>query len=109
MFGMSSEEFWEGEPQLYWAYRTFYIKKIEQEQKIETENMKRMAWLNGNMASVAVSIALANTLSKGQKTEFPTYTEVFGKEEKKAKKEKVYTKKEIDKKVSDEFNSWARY
>jgi len=74
MFGMSSTDFWEGDPQLYWAYRTFYLKQKE----IEAEQNKYNAWLNGNMQCMAVSISLANAFGKGEKTYFPNYEELFG-------------------------------
>ena len=50
MFGMSSTDFWEGDPQLYWAYRTFYLKQKE----MEAEQTKYNAWLLGNMQCMAV-------------------------------------------------------
>ena len=73
MFGMSSTDFWEGDPQLYWAYRTFYLKRKE----IEAEEMKYNAWLIGNMQSIATSISLANAFGKGEKQNFPNYDDIF--------------------------------
>ena len=64
MFGMSSEQFWDDDPQLYWAYRTFYLKKIEQEQKEKLEFAKYDAWLKGYTICVAHSIALNNSFGK---------------------------------------------
>lgn len=107
MFGMSSKEFWEDDPKLYWAYRTFYLKTIEAEQKEKYEMMKYSAWLNGNMTSMAVSVALNNAFTKNPK-EFPSYEEAFGELEKESKKEPL-TKKEANLMVQEEFNTWARY
>lgn len=104
MFGMSSEQFWDDDPQLYWAYRTFYLKKIEQEQKEKLEFAKYDAWLKGNTICVAHSIALKNTFGK-QAQEFPSYKEMF--KDKKITNKKL-TKQEVDKRVHEEFNAWAR-
>ena len=71
---MSSRDFWEGDPQLYWAYRTFYLKQKE----IEVEELKYNAWLQGNMQSMATSISLANAFGKGEKVNFPQYEELYG-------------------------------
>ena len=40
---MSSKEFWEDDPQLYWAYQTFYLKK----QEIEFAKDNQYMWLKG--------------------------------------------------------------
>lgn len=106
MFGMSSKEFWEDDPQLYWSYRTFYLKKMQQE--AETINYK--SWLNGSYSNLAVSIALNNAFSK-KKVEYP-------KEPYTSKKQKNKQKTKLEKKLQEtkdnnirqqlEFNYWAR-
>lgn len=103
MFGMSSEEFWEDDPMLYWAYRTFYFKKLEFEQQEKQQYMKYEAWLNGKMTYIAQSTALNNAFSK-QKREFPNYEQMF----KSIKEEEKKTKNEINIQVQEEFNAWAR-
>lgn len=113
MFGMSSIEFWEDEPQLYWAYRFSYLKKIEMEQKLEIEKMQRSCWLQGAMNKVAYEVALNNSFSK-KKIEYPSYEEMF--EKNKLKETKAY--KELEKQLENvddrdikqqiEFNYWAR-
>ena len=105
MYGMSRKEFWEDDPQLYWAYRTFYLKKQEIEQKEKMEYMKYNSWLEGNMNCMATSIALNNSFSKTKK-EYPKYDKVFEYEKTNNKK---LTKNEINIKVQEEFNAWARY
>lgn len=105
MFGMSSDEFWEQDPKLYWAYRTFYLKQKEIENTEKQEYIKYEAWLNGNITYIATSTALNNAFSK-QKRNFPTYNEMFAKTEKVEKKK---TKNEINKQVQEEFNAWARF
>lgn len=105
MFGMSSEDFWEQDPKLYWSFRTFYLKKKEDEQKENIEYLKYLSWLNGNMTYMAQSTALNNAFSK-TKREFPNYDKVFGEE--KREKQKKKTKNEINIQVQNEFNQWAR-
>lgn len=103
MFGMSSEDFWENDPQLYWAYRTFYLKKLEIEQKSKMEHIKYDSWLKGNLNYVAHSIALSNSFSKSKK-EFPEYDKVFENK----KEEKKLTKNEINIACQEQINAWAR-
>lgn len=103
MFGMPSKDFWEEDPQLYWAYRTFYLKKIEVEQKQQTEFMKYNVWLNGNANYMATSISLNNAFSKS-KREYPKFDDFFGKD-----KGNIKNKKEINHIVQEEYNSWARF
>lgn len=100
MFGMSSTDFWEGDPQLYWAYRTFYFKKIE----MEGDTMKYNAWLNGNTQSVGTYVAIAKGFGKGQQAEYPNYDEMFSDS---PKKEKL-SPQDAKQKIMDEYNYWAR-
>lgn len=104
MFGMSSDEFWEQDPKLYWAYRTFYLKQKEIERTEKMEYIKYENWLNGNITYMATTIALNNAFSK-QKRSFPSYDEMY----KNKKDEKQKTKDEINKQVQEEFNAWARF
>ena len=104
MFGMSSEDFWENDPQLYWAYRTFYLKKMEIEQNMTVERMKYDSWLKGNLNFVAQTTALSNAFSKSKK-DYPEYEKMF---EKKNKNEKKLTKNEINVACQEQINVWAR-
>lgn len=106
MFGMSSKEFWEDDPQLYWSYRTFFYKKLE----LDNEKTNFESWLNGSYVFLGVSIALHNAFSK-QKLEYPD--KPFNKK-KDLSKALSKTQKEIakikDKDVRNqmEYNYWAR-
>lgn len=112
MFGMSSTEFWEEEPQLYWAYRFSYEKKIEMQQKAEEEKMKFVCWLQGKTNELAFTVALNNALNK-RKIEYPDYNKLFTKQTNNSQ-----LKEDLEKKlegVTDknergviEFNHWAR-
>ena len=95
MFGMSSTDFCEVDPQLYWAYRTFYLKQKE----IEAETMKYNAWLEGNVQSIAISISLKNAFGKGETSNFPSYEEIF---------DSNPNKKEEKLSPEQEFIYWAR-
>ena len=100
MFGMSSEDFWENDPKLYWAYRTFYLKKKE----ADYEQMRYDAWLKGSMNYMAVGLSLNNAFNK-QKQNYPTYEEII--KDTKQRKENL-TKEEVDLIAQEEFNYWAR-
>lgn len=103
MFGMSSTEFWEDDPQLYWSYRTFYLKQRE----VEEFDRKYNSWLLGSINHLSTSLAINNNFSK-QKQKYPTYEELFENKEINSE-DKPLTKKDIDKKIQNEFNAWARY
>ncbi len=59
-YGMSVKEFWEEDPDLFWAYRFSYIEGLKMQR--EQENAK--AWLQGAYIYEAVSVALSNAFSK---------------------------------------------
>lgn len=102
MFGMSSEEFWEYDPQLYWAYRTFYLKKIEQERERDNQYM----WLQGMYIYDAFSTALNNAFSTQSKDYAKKPYSLNGEENKIDGIE--LTKEEQEQRVSDLNNSWSR-
>ena len=102
MFGMSSEDFWENDPQLYWAYRTFYLKKIEQEQQQKIEYLKYETWLKGSINLMATTLAIHNSFGKDDKITYPTYDELFNNDN---KEEKI----DVNICVQQEYNAWARY
>ena len=102
MFGMSSYDFWENDPQLYWAYRTFYLKQKE----VEREEMKYESWLKGSIDFMATSMAIQNSFGKAN-NKYPSYDELFNGGEETTTKKK--TKKDIDIEVQEENIAWARY
>ena len=63
---MSANEFWEGNPDLFWAYRFSYYTKMKSEQ----ENMNFQAWLQGAYIHEAVSVAIANNFGKGKRASY---------------------------------------
>ena len=75
-YGMSIKDFWEEDPELFWAYRFSYINKIKRESEINNYN----AWLQGLYFFEGVSIALANSFGKSN-LKYPS--EPYGYEEKK--------------------------
>lgn len=73
---MSIKDFWEGDPELFWAYRFSYINKLKRESEMNNYN----AWLQGMYFFEGVSIALANGFGKANLK----YPEVpYGTEDKK--------------------------
>ena len=103
MFGMSDKEFWEDDPQLYWAYQTFYLKSKEVE--IEQENYN--AWLQGIYVLSALNQSLSGVFGKkGQKKDI--YPKVpFDFNQIKNEKQNL-TKEEKETKYVNDFNAWAR-
>lgn len=81
---MPLNEFWNEEPNLFWAYRfCFYQKKVQERDEI---NFK--AWLHGAYVYEAVSVALNNSFSKS-KLEYSSEPRGYEKpEDDKNKKEK---------------------
>lgn len=64
-YGMSVKEFWEDDPDLFWAYRFSYFERVRAEQEMFNNN----AWLQGAYFYEAVSVALCNAFSK-QKVQY---------------------------------------
>ena len=57
---MSTKEFWEDEPDLFWAYRFSYINR----QKENYEIFNNQACLQGAYFYEAISVALSNAFNK---------------------------------------------
>lgn len=64
-YGMSVKEFWEDNPDLFWAYRFSYFNRVKNEQEIFNYN----AWLQGGYICEAVQVAINNCFNK-QKIEY---------------------------------------
>lgn len=65
-YGMSVKEFWEDNPDLFWAYRFSYYTRMKDEQ----DNMNFKLWLQGAYFHEAVAVALANSFGKGKKISY---------------------------------------
>lgn len=91
-YGMSVKEFWEDDPNLFWAYRFSYFTKLRAEQEIFNNN----AWLQGAYFHEAVTVALCNAFSK-QKVKYSE--KPYGFERAEATEEQK--KKQIDMNVAD--------
>ena len=59
---MSMKEFWEDNPDLFWAYRFSYYNRVKNRNKIDNYN----AWLIGAYVYDGVSIALSNSFGKSK-------------------------------------------
>lgn len=87
-YGMSVKEFWEDDPDLFWAYRFSYFTKLKSEQETFNNN----AWLQGAYFHEAITVALCNAFSK-QKVEYSKKPYGTGtKEEYKSESEKITAK-----------------
>ena len=78
---MSSKEFWNDNPDLFWAYRFSYYNK----QKNKQQEMNYNAWLQGAYIYEAVSVALNNAFNK-QKVSYAKIPYCMGLKENKEKK-----------------------
>lgn len=54
---MPLQEFWNDDPDLLWVYRNLYIKKTEEEAKLQKEMMNTSAWLQGYYVHSAICSA----------------------------------------------------
>ena len=86
-YGMSVKEFWEDDPELFWAYRFSYINKL----KRETEQNNYNAWLQGLYFFEGVSIAIANSFGKAN-LKYPEMP--YGMEDKKETEKPKITEQE---------------
>ena len=59
---MSIKDFWESDPELFWAYRFSYINKLKRQEELNNYN----AWLQGLYHFEGISIALANSFGKAK-------------------------------------------
>ena len=59
-YGMSVKEFWEDDPDLFWAYRFSYFERLKNEQEMFNQN----AWLQGGYICEAVQVAINNCFNK---------------------------------------------
>jgi hypothetical protein len=64
-YGMSVKEFWEEDPDLFWAYRFSYYNKLKEQQEIFNAN----AWLQGAYFCEGMIVAINNAFNK-QKIEY---------------------------------------
>ena len=55
--GMTYKEFWEEDPEMFWAYCFYFYKK----QRIDLDDANFKAWLNGLYVYNAVATSLANS------------------------------------------------
>ena len=85
---MSVKDFWENDPELFWAYRFSYINKLKRDNELYNYN----AWLQGLYFFEGVTIALANSFGKAN-YKYPT--EPYGYEDKKDKPKMTEQEKNV--------------
>lgn len=97
-YGMSVKEFWEDNPDLFWAYRfSYYTNK-----KLEQEEMNYRLWLQGVYFHEAVAVALANSFGKGKKISYTQkpYTLTKEDEEREIEEQKKKLERQIRNRIS---------
>lgn len=60
---MPLQEFWNDDPDLLWVYRNLYIKKTEEEAKLQKEMMNTSAWLQGYYVYNAIYSAFSKNIN----------------------------------------------
>lgn len=98
LYGMSYEEFWNKDPQLFYSYRFAYIEKID----IERNRSNYEAWLEGLYNFRAFNTVLYNAFKRKEERPQSYLTKPIDFNEKPETKE-VKENKEIKKR-----NNWAR-
>lgn len=75
LFGMSADEYWNGNPWLARGYYEYYRLRLAEE--------NRIAWLNGRYVHDAIAVVMANSFGKGIRSKYPVSPyEIFPKEKK---------------------------
>lgn len=64
---MPLQEFWNDEPDLLWVYRNSYMRKTEEEAKLQKEIMNTNAWLQGYYVYIAVCSAFSKNTQYSDK------------------------------------------
>lgn len=67
IYGMTYEQFWKDDPQIFWDYENAYNKRKE----IEFKENNYMMWLNGQYTLMAMAQVMANSFSKSKKDVYP--------------------------------------
>ena len=80
LFGMSSDEYWNGNPWLARGYYEYYRLRLQEE--------NRVAWLNGRYVHDAVAVVMANSFGKGVRAKYPASPyDIFPKEKRETEDE----------------------
>lgn len=90
IYGMSYDEFWNKDPELFFSYRFSYLKRIE----IQREEINYNSWLNGLYNFRAYAVALHNAFDgKNAPLEYFKKPIDFKNEDKEENKEETFMKK----------------
>ena len=97
-YGMSVKEFWEENPDLFWAYRFSYYSKV----KVDQDAMNFQLWLQGAYFHEAVTVALANCFGKGKKASYSQKPYNLTKEDE--KKDIEQQKEKLEKQIKNRIS-----
>lgn len=81
-YGMTSEQFWKDDPDLFVSYRTSFINK--EKRKLEYDNYN--SWLQGLYIYTGFNTVYSRAWSKNSKAEYPKKPIEFGQNNKKEDK-----------------------
>lgn len=93
-YGMSVKEFWEEDPDLFWAYRFSYYNKLKENEEI----FNYQAWLQGAYFYEALNRSIHNTFCK-QEEKIEYLNEPFGEQD--PLKEELRKQQELENQVAD--------
>lgn len=100
-YGMSVKDFWEDDPDLFWAYRFSYYENFRATR--EYDNFK--AWLQGAYFFEAVSIALANSFGKAN-SKYPEKPYTISEEER--EKDMKQQSKELEARIRNRIKEMQK-
>lgn len=95
IFGMTTEDYWFGNPQHFFIYANAYEKKI----KYDAQKECHMSWSNGFYTYLAIAQALSDALSSKKKKIFPMKPPNLNKNELTA--EELAKKEEVKEKIAE--------
>lgn len=98
IYGMSYDEFWNKDPELFFSYRFSFMKKVE----IDQEKINYQAWLNGLYNYVAHATALSNAFGGNSRQRVDYLHEPINFNEPK-------TKVDTEEKFLDVRKFWSRF
>ena len=100
-YGMSVKEFWEEDPDLFWAYRFSFYENFRATK--EYDNFK--LWLQGAYFFEAVSIALGNSFGKGH-LKYPEKPYIISEDER--EKDIERQRKELETKIRNRISEMQK-
>lgn len=110
IMGMPPEDFWDGEPWLFYSYMEAYKKRLEREEDMKSKMVDYQSWLTGLYVNQAVGVVIQNAFSKGKKSKYIkepiSFTHTREKVEQKKKDEEAEVRRQFEafRRLTDTMN-----